>query len=91
MMRSVSKKPSLKTADIQTKYGIYAVTFERDGRGYAVSVPRRPEVATYGNTLTDAKRMAQEAIEVAIEGEVLAKAEEQGAIRFSRGARKVLA
>ena len=88
MMHFMVKKTR---AVIQTRYGLFAVIFEHDGKGYAVSVPRIVEIATFGTTLAEARRMAKEAIEVAIEGEVLTRAEEKGTVRFSRDARKVLA
>lgn len=92
MISDMIKKASrYQTVDVQTKYGLFAVSFERDGKGYAASVPRISEIATFGTTLADAKRMAREAIEVAIEGEVLARAEQKGTIKFSRNARKVFA
>jgi predicted RNase H-like HicB family nuclease len=87
----VRKTSAHQTVDVQTKYGLFSVSLERDGIGYAVSVARIPEIATFGKTLLDAKRMAKEAIEVAIEGEVLSRAEKRGTIKFSRNARRVFA
>ena len=77
--RKVAKR---QTVDVQTKYGLFLVALERDGRGHMVSVPRMPEVVTFGQTVTEAKHMAQEAIEVAIEGEILVRAAQRGDIKF---------
>ena len=88
MTRTASTR---KILDVQTKYGLFAIWLKRDGSGYAVTVPRLPEIATFGKNLAESKHMAEEAIEVAIEGEVLARAEKRGTITFSRAARKVFA
>ena len=72
---------------VKTRYGLFEILLERDGKGYFVSVPRLPEVITGGTTLTHAKRMAVEAIEVAIEGDVLSRAEKSGRVRFVSKAR----
>jgi len=69
---------------IQTQYGIFDVIIERDGKDYLVSIPRYPEVVTFGNSLAHAKRMAKEAIEVSIEGDVLMRAKRAGDIKFVR-------
>ena len=66
--------------EITTDYGVYAVVLEPepDMGGYMVTAPKRPDVVTWGKTLAHAKRMAREAIECSIEGDVLIAAEREG-------------
>jgi predicted RNase H-like HicB family nuclease len=46
----------------------YVCTFRREPEGgYTVTCPALPEVVTYGATLPEARKMAQEAIEVVLE------------------------
>lgn len=71
-------------AQVQTDYGLFDVIFERDGKNYLVSVPKYPEVVTFGTSLAHAKHMAKEAIEVSIEGDILMRAERSGDIRLIR-------
>ena len=58
---------------IQTKTGSYRVIIWRDEKdnAYLVRVPSLPEVVTFGTTLSDAKRMAKDAIELFCECEFL--------------------
>lgn len=80
-MASLTKK--IRT-QVQTHYGLFDVVFERDGKNYIVSVSKYPEVVTFGTSLTHARKMAKEAIEVVIEGDILKRAERTGDIRFVR-------
>lgn len=75
---------SKQKVSIQTRYGFFDVIFQRDGRNYLVQVPKYPEIVTFGKSFAHAKRMAKDAIEVAVEGEVLLRAKERGIIRFLR-------
>ena len=74
------KKMKKVKVDIDTDYGSYAIILERepDMGGYMVTVPKRPDVFTWGKTHAHAKRMAREAIECSVEGEVLIAAEQEG-------------
>ena len=51
---------------IQTKAGFYWVViwWDKWDKAYLVKVPSLPGVVTFGKTLTEAKRMAQDAIEL---------------------------
>ncbi|MBI4215168.1 MAG: type II toxin-antitoxin system HicB family antitoxin [Parcubacteria group bacterium] len=55
--------------NLRTSKGIFEVIFESNDeeKGYTVIVPSLPEIVTEGKTLDDAKKMAREAIELAIE------------------------
>jgi predicted RNase H-like HicB family nuclease len=86
----MSARISKQKLPVSTRYGAFDVTLQRDSSGYLVLVTKLPEVVTYGRTISEAKRMAVEAIEVAIEGEVLTRAARSGTIRFSNR-RKTLA
>ena len=69
---------------VSTRYGAFDVIFEQEGKHYLVSVPGHPEVITFGTSLAHAKRMAKEAIEVSIEGDILIRAERTGDIKLVR-------
>jgi len=81
MNRRSGKKTRVR---IQTQYGIFDVVIEKDGKDYLVSVPTYPEIVTLGTSLAHAKRMAKEAIEVSIEGDVLMRAKRTGDIKLVR-------
>ncbi len=51
---------------VDTKHGSYRVEIRRDEkeRVYLVRVPAFPELATFGTSLADAKRMAKDIIEL---------------------------
>lgn len=71
-------------SQISTQYGLFDVVFERDGKQYLVSVPQRPDIVTFGRSLSHARRMAKEAIEVSIEGDIIVRAERAGNIKLVR-------
>jgi predicted RNase H-like HicB family nuclease len=70
--------------NVETQYGVFDVVIEKDGRDYLVSVPKYPEVVTFGTSFAHAKHMAKEAIEVSIEGDILMRAERTGDIKLVR-------
>ena len=81
----MNRRSGTKTrTHVQTRYGIFDVVIEKDGKDYLVSVPKYPEVVTFGTSLAHAKRMAKEAIEVSIEGDILMRAKRMGDIKFVR-------
>lgn len=54
--------------EVQTKYGKHVCLFEPDDQeGYIVTVPGLPGTVTWGKTTAQAKKMAQEAIELCVE------------------------
>ena len=71
-----------KKVFIKTDYGEFPCIFEPepDMGGYMVTATKKPDVITWGKNLTHAKKMAKEAIECSIEGDVLIAAEKAGAI-----------
>ncbi|MEK7506744.1 MAG: type II toxin-antitoxin system HicB family antitoxin [Patescibacteria group bacterium] len=72
--------------NVETSYGAFNVVLEPepDMGGYMITVPKRPDVISWGKTLTHAKRMAREAIECSIEGEVLIAAEKERIITIHK-------
>ena len=75
-----------KKYPIKTEYGIFEAVFEPepDMGGYMVTVPKRPDVVSWGKNLAHAKRMAKEAIECSVEGSVLIAAEKEGIVSLRR-------
>lgn len=71
---------------ISTKYGPHTAVLEPepDMGGYMVTVPKRPDVVTWGKNLAHAKQMAKEAVECSIEGDVLIAAEKEGVIAIRK-------
>jgi predicted RNase H-like HicB family nuclease len=69
---------------VKTDYGEFlcALQSEPDMDGYMVTVPKKPDVITWGKNVTHAKKMAKEAIECSIEGDVLIEAEKTGTVVF---------
>ena len=63
-MKKIAKKIILNT-----KFGTYKIRIIWDtaDKVYLVSVPRLPEIATYGSSFQKAKNMAQDAIELTCE------------------------
>jgi predicted RNase H-like HicB family nuclease len=68
---------------IKTSYGTFVCLFEpeKDMGGYTVEALGVQGAVTWGKTLAEAKRMATEAIEGAIEARVIARAEKEGTVR----------
>ena len=55
-----------QTYKISTENGMFnaLIWFNKKDSAYLVKIPRLPEVVTFGKTLTEAKRMAADAIEL---------------------------
>lgn len=70
-MSMMSKKKYL----IKTRYGKFfaKIWYDKKDTAYLASVPHLPEIVTFGKTLSDAKRMVKDAIELgcacALDGE----------------------
>lgn len=52
---------------IKTRFGAHICLFDPDGNGYVVTAKDVPGVVTWGKNLTEAKKMAKEALELMIE------------------------
>ena len=67
---------------IKTDYGEFSCIFEPepDMGGYMVTALKKADVITWGKNLSHAKKMAKEAIECSIEGDVLIAAEKSGLV-----------
>lgn len=72
------------THPIKTNYGTFRCLFEpeKDMGGYVVEALEVQGAVSWGKNLSDAKRMIAEAIEGVIETRVLARAENEGTVRF---------
>ena len=81
----MKKERKIKT-EIDTEYGKCSIVLEpeKDMGGYMVTAPKRPDVITWGKTLAHAKRMAKEAIECSVEGDVLIAAEKEGIVAIRK-------
>ena len=79
------KETKIKT-EVDTDYGKYSIVLEpeKDMGGYMVTAPKRPDVITWGKTQAHAKRMAKEAIECSVEGDVLVAAEKEGIVAIRK-------
>jgi len=65
-MRSVSSASSSRKHDLK-QYG-YTVIYQRMPEGgYSVVVPAIPEICTFGETLSEARRMAKDALRCFLE------------------------
>lgn len=64
MIKELKRK--VKYLTLKTKKGTFRVKFEWDSRDkvYLVTVPSLPGAITFGSTLNEAKKMAQEVIEL---------------------------
>ena len=87
-MKTKKQKLALKT-----RYGTYQAVFhpEPDMGGYAVEVPDIQGAVSWGKNLAEAKKMAVEAIEGAIETRILIEAEEQGLVKLQKQRPLILA
>ena len=76
---------------IKTTYGSFRCAFEpeKDMGGYAVEARGVQGAVSWGKTLAEAKRMIKEAIEGAIETNVVARAEKQGVFRMKTAGRSL--
>lgn len=62
------KRQPKKYLAVQTRYGKHLCLFELDDKeGYIVTVPGLPGTITWGKNISEAKKMAQEAIELCVE------------------------
>ena len=79
-------KVQKKQATIKTAYGSFPCIFERepDMGGYAAEAPTVQGAISWGKNLVEAKKMIAEAIEGAIEGEVIIAAEKAGRISIRK-------
>ncbi|MBI2674700.1 MAG: hypothetical protein HYX22_03130 [Candidatus Yanofskybacteria bacterium] len=75
-----------KILEIKTICGSFKCVFEPepDMGGYMITVPQRPDVVSWGKTMAHAKKMAKEAIECSIEGDIIIAAEKRGEISIIR-------
>ena len=75
-----------KIYTIKTKYGSFRCVFELepDMGGYMITVPQKPDVISWGKTMAHAKKMAKEAIECSVEGDIIIAAEKRGEISINR-------
>lgn len=75
-----------KIANIKTKYGIFRCVFEpeSDMGGYVATASTVPGAISWGKNLTHAKKMVVEAIEGAIEGEIIMAAAQAGQITIRK-------
>ena len=83
------KRTAKKVADIKTKYGTFRSVFEpeHDMGGYVVTVPAVQGAISWGKTFADAKLYAVEAIEVAVEGDMVIAAHKAGYVSLRRPSR----
>ena len=72
------KRTIKKILVIKTKYGSFRCVFkpEKDMGGYMVEARGIQGAITWGKDMTEAKKMIIEAIEVAIEGEIIIASKE---------------
>ncbi len=75
-----------KILTIKTKYGSYKCIFEpaKDTGGYVVEAKGINGAITWGKNLIEAKKMAKEVIEGAIEARVVDTAERKGIVQVKR-------
>ena len=74
-----------KKATIKTKYGSFECIFEpeKDMGGYTAEARAINGAVSWGKNLAEAKRMIIEAIEGAIEAQVIAKATRKGIVQVN--------
>jgi predicted RNase H-like HicB family nuclease len=79
-----------KIAMVKTRYGAHKAVFEpeTDMGGYSAVAPSVQGAVSWGRNLAQAKKMVAEAIELAIEMDVLQRAEKRGAVRIIRTHKK---
>mgnify|MGYP001597132492 CR=1 FL=1 len=72
--------------EVKTLYGVFNVILESepDMGGYIITVPKKSDVISWGKNLTHARRMAKEAIECSVEGDILIAAEKEKTITIRR-------
>lgn len=83
---------SKKILVVKTKYGSFRCIFEpeKDMGGYAVEARGVAGAISWGKNLTEAKSMIIEAIEGAIEANIIAEAEKQGVVKVNKKEKTVL-
>ncbi|MDP2703756.1 MAG: type II toxin-antitoxin system HicB family antitoxin [bacterium] len=81
------KRTVKKTLIVETKYGSFRCVFEpeKDMGGYVVEACGVPGAISCGKTLSEAKQMITEAIEGAVEANIVAQAEKKGIVRIKNG------
>ena len=87
----MAKRTAKKTFILETKYGSFQCVFEpeKDMGGYAAEARGVPGAISWGKTLSEAKRMIIEAIEGAIEANVVANAEKRGIVQIKNSRHSV--
>ena len=83
--RDMAAAKKIKSS-VKTAYGEFVITLQRepDMGGFMVRVPKKSDVITWGKTKSHADRMAKEAIECSVEGDVLIAAEQEGIITIKK-------
>ena len=78
------KKIAKKILNIETHYGSFQCIFEpeKDMGGYVVEARGVQGAVSWGKTLAEAKHMIVDAIEGAIEVDVIVKAEKKGIVQI---------
>lgn len=66
-MRISIKKNKVTQVLVPTRYGGHLCEVEQDDKGYMITALYLPGVTTWGRSMSHAKEMAQEAIELCIE------------------------
>ncbi len=87
----MAKMRMKKVVAIETAYGRFSCVFEpeKDMGGYMAEARGVQGAVSWGKTLAEAKRMIKEAIEGAIETNVVARAEKQGVFRMKTAGRSL--
>jgi len=80
----MATKANKKILTIKTKYGSFKCVFEpeKDMGGYAAQARGVQGAISWGRNFTEAKNMIKEAIEGAIEADIVAKAEKKGIVQI---------
>ncbi|MBI5139876.1 MAG: hypothetical protein HZA94_00265 [Candidatus Vogelbacteria bacterium] len=88
----VSKKVIKKILVLDTKYGPYKCIFEteKDMGGFLVEAQGLSGAISWGKTIREARLMIVEAIEGAIEANIVAGAEKSGLVQIKDNRRYVL-
>lgn len=68
---------------------MWFLNMKPDMGGYMVSAPKRPDVISWGKTLSQAKLMAKDAIECSVIGDVIVAAQKANAIIIRGRGQKV--
>lgn len=84
---TMAKKAIKKIFEIETKYGSFHCIFEpeQDMGGYTVEAKGVRGAISWGKNFNEAKRMIIDAIEGAIEANIVAQAEKVGIVQIKDG------